>query len=318
MLLDFSNQPIPKIHAGRRPVLPVLTSYQIKQEANRLLRSGLSAHAWQTLHHLTVGGIMSVGQLERIGVKSRTLQKYANLQLLTRMPYSSPQMAVEFERWGLPFDRENAAETSLNILGPIGLEIARMQGLSPEEGFLAYPVDRFMQQVVISEIRLRLSQFALEQGWQVKWVDKTQARLTTEEGQVILEPAALMLFEKAGSVLPFFLEFQQKLDLRKIAQTIRMYEKARRTEQWVGETTMLHRFPPLLFVFSEQKVGLAYQQTLAEQEPVRCTYYGKLLKGVLSAEADLGSWVNIHTKERETILPKFDWGKCSPTKLCLT
>lgn len=159
-----------------------------------------------------------------------------------------------------------------------------------------------MQQVAINEIRLRLSQFALEQGWQVKWVGKTQARLTTEEGQVMLEPAAMVIFEKAQSVQSFFLDFQQKLDPRKVVQTVRMYEKANRTElwreQWVGET-----FPPLLLVFSEQRVGLAYQQTLAEQEPVRCTYYGKLLKGALSAEADLGSWVNIHTKARETILP---------------
>lgn len=300
-MIHFSKTRIAESPAGRRATRPALTAHQIKQEADQLLLQGLSPHADQVLQYLAVGGLMSAGQLERLGVKLRTLQKYAQKQFLARLPRPSAEMVKLFEQWGLPFDQENPQATLLYLLGPIGLEIAERKNLQPEEGFLAYPEERFMRQVVLNEIRIRLSVFALEQGWQVSWADRGQTRLMDEEGKVLLEPGAMLSFEKGTEKRTFLLDYLIDPSPLYLERLILTYEKVRRAarwqEQWAGD-----HFPPLLMGLANHTVGQAYLDAVKNAASGNCTYYGKRIEGILSAEARLGEWVNFNTNKREVIL----------------
>ncbi len=301
-MIPYSKHPLTRSHAGRRSARPILTSYQIKQEADKFLHNGFSPHAERLLQILAVGGIMSVSQLIRLGVKLRTIQKYDANYLLDRLPRSSTDLIPEFEKWGLPYDMENKQETLLYLLGSVGLEIARQRGFTPEGGFLAYPVPRYMRQVVINEIRLRLSEFVIQRGYDVNWLDRGQTQVITEDERVLLPPTAMVGFQKESQFYPFFIEFHEKMDVAQSVQIISVYEKARASNawhgQWAGET-----FPPLLLVISEKENAQIFQNTLKRDEFPRCLYYCKLLKAVLAPDASLAEWTNMSTGAREVIVP---------------
>ncbi len=301
-MIPFTPHRVSDSPAGRRVTHPTLTAHQIKLEADKLLLQGLSPHAEQTLQYLAVGGLMSASQLERLGVKLRTLQKYAQKQLLARLPRPSTEMVKMFEQWGLPIEQENPQSTLLYLLGPIGLEIAGRKNLDPEEGFLAYPEERLMHQVVLNEIRIRLSVYGLEQGWQVAWADRGQARLMAEDETVLLEPAAMLTFEKGSEKHTFLVDYLTNPSPVYLERLISSYEKAQRTgqwrEQWAGEN-----FPSLLMGLGNHTVGQAFLDAIRNYASGKCTFYVKLLGGIISAKANLGEWSNFNTNSWEVILP---------------
>lgn len=303
-MILYSNEPLSRTYGGRVSARPTLTAYQIKQETEKFLRKGISPHAERLIQVLAVGGIMSVSQLMRLGVKLRTLQKYSANYLLDRFPRSSTDLLYEFQHWGLPCDMKNREETLLYLLGPVGLEIARQRGFTPETGFLASPVSHYMNQVIVNEMRVRLSEFAAQRQYEVNWLDRAQTQVITggEEERVLLPPTPMLSFQKGALSSPFFLAFYEKLSTFQCRQIIRGYEKVRFSEAWHGQWAGEH-FPPLLLVVSESESARTFQQVLNEDEFSRCTFYGKLLKGVVSPETSIGEWINIKTGNRVMLLP---------------
>lgn len=301
-MIPFTPHRLSDSPAGRRATRPPLTSHQIKQEADKLLLQGLSPHAEQTLQYLAVGGLMSATQLERLGIKLRTLQKYAQKQLLARLPRPSTEMVELFLQWGLPFEPENPQNTMLYLLGPVGLEIAGRKNLDPAEGFLAFTEDRLMHQVVLNEIRIRLSLFALEQGWQVFWVDRGQARLLAEDETVLLEPAAMLTLEKGSDKRAFLVDYLIDPSPFYLERLIATYEKARRSERWQAQWAV-EQFPPLLMGLGNQPVGQAFLAAVRHYASGKCTFYAKVFAGIISAERSLGEWANFNTNARDVILP---------------
>lgn len=300
-MIPFTPHRVSDSPAGRRVTHPTLTAHQIKLEADKLLLQGLSPQAEQTLQYLAVGGLMSASQLERLGVKLRTLQKYAQKQLLARLPRPSTEMVKMFGQWGLPCEPENPQNTLLYLLGSVGLEIAERKNLDPEEGFLAFSEERLMHQVVLNEIRIRLSLFALEQGWQVTWADRGQARLMAEDETVLLEPAAMLFFEKGADKRAFLVDYLTNSSPIYLERLVSTYEKARRSERWQAHWGVEY-FPPLLMGLGNHPVGQAFLDAIRNYASGKCPFYVKLLGGIVSEERSLGEWTNFNTNSREVIL----------------
>lgn len=315
-MLEFPTSPNPqkKPGPGRRLSLESeLTPAEIKQEANRLLTIGLSAEAWKALDWLAIGGVMSTNQL---ALPARTLRKYAQLRLLTRLPFSPEDLAPMFTHYGLTYQR---SFTQLYVLGPVGLEIASQRhAFPPVIGHLAFTLKRTMHDVILNEIVLRLVQYAFSQGWSTTWLGTNSAALyNLEHTRRILEPDALLIFRKelppkparpGKPVEPQYLEVRACLEYHnedrqsRATEKVYKYEGAFDDRGWVKQW-QTDDFPLVLAVFERQIVGKGYQtvlQGMKNRKP-KVTYCGKYLEGVLADS--LAFWANLADGERVSLLP---------------
>ncbi len=295
----------PKKHtSGRRPSFSEENStHHIKQEATRLLTRGLSPQMWKVLDWLSVAGVLCAGQLK---IFPRTLQRYVKTRLLDRLPYSAVELLPEFRRYNLPY---TDAETHLYVLGPVGLEIVSRRHPYPSlTGYLSYPLARIMHDVILNEIVMRLATFASGLGWQITWMGTNSATLfDAEKTREILEPDALLIFQKDDQEQRFCLEYHNE-DKRtraekKVYKYHAAYEAGTWRQQWDTDT-----FPSVLAVFEKKIVGVGYKSVLKGRK-TNVTFCGKLLAGVL--QDNLAEWSVFATGERLTILN--GWGKVSPS-----
>lgn len=282
---------------GRRPkIQELLTPAQIKAEASRLLAIGIPNEAWRVLDWLSVGGVMSVAQLE---LKARSLRQYAKPRLIDRLPYPIQITADEFERNQLTFT--DPKETQLYTLGPVGLEVIKDRHPYPplSGNYLSYQLPRVMHDVILNEIVLRLIVYAESLGWEAIWRGTNSARLVHPESkQEILEPDALLVFTRAAQVRAFCIEFHHHEDKQTRAELkIKNYQAAYESGLWQAQWE-LDTFPAVLPVFVEKIVGTGYLNTLRERRS-NVVYFGKLLTGVL--QNNLAEWANFITNEKSTI-----------------
>jgi hypothetical protein len=293
-MIKFSR-PSTKQLPGRRPANVDLSPAQIKAEAARLLTIGISHETWRVLDWLSVGGIMSVAQLQ---LRPRTLRKYAQARLIDRYPLPIKKIAQEFERYSLPFTE--ITDTQLYVLGPVGLEILNgRHTFTPLSGHLSYPLSRIMHDVILNEIVLRLITFAEGLGWEALWMGTSSAMLFNEEKmKEILEPDALLVFEHAGQKHWFCIEYHNEDHQARAEHKVSKYQAAYETGewriQWETET-----FPTVLAIFEKKIVGLGYQTALRDRK-TNVTFCGKLLAGVL--QNNLAEWTNFATGEKNLLL----------------
>ncbi|MFZ6028081.1 MAG: replication-relaxation family protein, partial [Chloroflexota bacterium] len=190
-------------------------------------------------------------------------------------------------------------ETSLYTLGPVGIEIAKQRhGRPPLTGYLGYTLQRTLHDLLRNEIVLRFSAFARSLGWSVAWLSHQDATLQ-KDGEVLLEPDAMLKLKRDGKQKDFLLEYHDENTPIHAWKKFRQYERASRTDVWPRQWET-DAFPVVLAVFRNPAIGQGYQSAIKECERVHCTYYGKVLKGVLAG--NLAEWVNILTGQREPFL----------------
>lgn len=281
---------------GRRPANVDFSPAQIKQEAAKLLAIGISKETWRVLDWLSVGGVMSVAQLE---LSPRTLRKYARVRLIDRLPVPTKEIAKEFELHKLPY--EAAVDTQLYVLGPVGLEVLKDRHKHAHlTGYLSYPLPRVMHDVVLNEIVLRLITYAENIGWEATWMGTNSAMIfDAEKNQEILEPDALLVFTCQGQERAFCIEFHHNEDKQTRAEMkVGKYQAGYENGNWrVGWE--LDAFPIILAVFDNKIVGTGYQTALHDRK-TNVTFCGKLLAGVL--QNNLAEWTNLGNGEKLLLL----------------
>ena len=294
-MIDLTLTQPEKYTPGRRPSPPEeVSAHHLKQEATRLLTSGLSPQMWKVLDWLSVAGVMSAGQLE---VSTRTLQRYTKMRLLDRLRFSAVELRATFRQYNLPY---TDTETHLYVLAPVGLEIvSRRHSYPPLTGYLSYSLKRIMHDVILNEIVIRLAKFASGMGWRISWMGTGSATLfDPEKTRQILEPDALLIFQKDNQERRFCLEYhnedKQTRAEKKVYKYHAAYEGGTWQQQWETET-----FPIVLAVFEKRIVGLGYQSILKGRKS-SVTFCGKLLAGVL--QDNLAEWAVFATGERLGIL----------------
>ena len=276
----------------------LLTPQQIKMEAANILTGGLTAGNWRTMDFLATGGIISAKNL--FGT-DRTLRSLAQMRLLDRLSLDIHDVRVAFSEVGLPAGDE---DTSLYMLGPIGVEIASIRhGVVPPSGYQAYTPMRIMHDIATNEIVLRLAEIIGKRGWTVDWLGKYEATLSDKAGKALLEPDAVIRFRKDGEDGgdgAFVLEYHNEDWQTRASFKVDRYEKAILEGNW-REQWEVESFPPVLVSFLKPIVGAGYQNA-TKGKKLGCVYYGKTFKSVL--EGNLDEWVNIGKgMKREKILP---------------
>ncbi len=286
--------------AGRTSTYETLAPQTVKMMTDRLLRRGLSQHAWQVIELLASGGILSSQQLGFL-VAPSTLDDYTRKgkRFLYRLPIAPAELSTVFESYGL----DGGDEPRLYVLGQIGVELATMRlGQSPVTGHLAYSLNRIMHDVILNEIILRLFNLADDAGWAVIWKGTNDGALyNTDHSRKVLEPDALLILEKDGmETLHFCIEYHNEDKRtraeRKVDKYASVFANNENLWRYQWET---YTFPRVLTVFSKRIVGEGYRDRLAES-PCKVQFYGKLLSSVLQDK--LEEWLNLNTRKREKIL----------------
>ena len=282
-----------KRYGRRRTGLEVMTPQQVNNEAVLAMEQGLSSLAWIALDLLFAGGIMTVDQL---GLTQRTLRRYANRRIVDRYAFTPSFVAQRLGEYGLPVE-----SGELYSLGPVGARIAEIRhGVKPASGFLAYPVERVLHDVLVNEIVLRISAEAEEHEWKVIWASKYESSLFRDDVP-ILEPDAFIRLERDGDIRAFLIEYHNEDKRTRAIQKVRQYERAWDSDLW-QEPWEVSEFPPLLAVFRKEIVGEGYLDGIKESAPVDCVYYGRVLASAL-AEGGLADWFHINAKKKGNVFP---------------
>ncbi|MFQ5923096.1 MAG: replication-relaxation family protein [Anaerolineales bacterium] len=239
--------------------------------------ASLSPLAEQVIEVLAVAGVLTSGQLERIcRVRPRTLRKYHGLYYLDRLPLLTREL---MER-GLS---DKPAEVRLYKLGPVGEHIARklIESATPT-GYTGYGTRRIMHDVLANEVAVRLSEFAMSQGYEPIWRSKYAATVHDERGAPALEPDAMLTLKKDGEALHFFIEFHNEDHGRRAQLKVDRYEQVYRDGWWKREL-LLAELPVVLAVFSHRIAGRGYQETVnrARRLGLRCTYLGRSWESIV-------------------------------------
>jgi hypothetical protein len=277
-------------------VSEAMTPQRARAEAERILSRNLSPSLWQAIDRLTLGGVLSSQQICAPPVTARTLRNYAQAYLITRIPYRTAELQAAFEGYGLPFE----AETSLYVLGPVGLEIAKQRHpIPPITGHLAYPLARVMHDVIVNEIILQLSDYAEACGWEALWWSEYEAALR-KEARELLKPDGLLQLVKGEQQRHFLIEYHNEDHRTRAERKVMRYETIQRDRALWQDQWETDAFPLVLAVFHKKIVAAGYQEMLREQRAAGI-YYGKTLSAFLKGGLD--TWGNLATRERDVIFP---------------
>ena len=288
----FASDVPSRFAPGRRPRLPEDLS-----PAERIAANSLSPQMRRVIGWLSMGGVWSAAQL---GVPLRTLQRWAKMGVIQRLPYAVHQVAEGLRRYGYPLDSRRRSQVTLYRLGPIGEALARKLYPTTPLHTPDYNLERLMHDLLTNEVVLRLATMGRAKGWQVYWAGTNAAELRKGSEQII-EPDALLAFRKGEEERAFAIEFHNERGTRRAKDKVRRYERAYPLEELWGAIWEVERFPSVLAVFHDPAVGRGYKEALAnrrDDSPV--VFYGKLIQSILEGKVD--AWKKIAGGEREVLL----------------
>ncbi len=279
------------------PSSNAMTSQQARVEAQNLLQNGLSQSVITTLDLLMTAGVLPA---HRLPSAQRTLRDYQRQRLLDRLPYTTPEMQDAFDAHGLPYPED--ARLVIYTLGPVGAEIVRLRHeVQPPGGYLAYPLERVMHDLVMNEIILTIANQAMQHGWAPVWVSKYEATLYTPDRKTaLLEPDGMLRIKRDDEERVYLFEYHNEDKATRARKKANRYQAACDQkdlwmDQWEVET-----FPPLLAVFRRPVVGRGYAERLAEGG-IRVQVYGRTLESALAE--GFSSWYHFNQGERVNLFP---------------
>ncbi|RMH95903.1 MAG: hypothetical protein D6681_12690, partial [Calditrichaeota bacterium] len=215
-LTQLLNPP-PFPRGGRPPAYELLTPNQARMEAYKLLQRGLSTAEAHVVDALFVSGVLPA---YRLGISKSSLSRFLKDRILDRLPFRHEEVQAAFSEYRLP----QGDDILLYILGPVGIEIARERyGTTPPTGYLAYPLNRTMHDVVVNEVVLAIGTKAQARGWEMSWMSKYESTLY-RDGRPILEPDAFFILRRAETELPFILEYHNEDKRTRGIRKVRTYE----------------------------------------------------------------------------------------------
>lgn len=279
---------------GRPPGRPVLSTYEVRQEAQRLLRDNrLSPAAMRVLDVLAVVGVVTDAQLyQLVPMSRRSLQRYHRQHLLDRLAATAPT-----QKW-LSLD----SGSWLYTLGAVGEEVARWRIGRVPKGYADAGVDRVTHDVLCNEAALRVVMAARGLGWAALWRSRYEATMHDEAGRPVVEPDALLVLTHGAERRPLLLEFHHEDTRRRVEEKVRKYEAAYRDGYWqsVGGTEAP---PTVLVVWTHRIVGTAYKEAIEKQRALglRCAFLGKPWEAVVSGEQP-GRWFSFNRGEMVDLL----------------
>ncbi len=296
-MINLSQIQLPHQKLNAFSSVAPMTSAQARVEAQKLLQAGLSQSVIAVLDLLVVAGVLPT---YRLPASERSLRNYQRQRLLDRLPYTTPEMQDFFQAYSLPVPEGRLA---VYTLGPVGIEIARERhGVQPPTGYLAYPIERVMHDVVMNEIVLRIAGRAMEHGWAPVWVSKYEATLYADPNTPLLEPDAMLRLKGEDEELVYLFEYHNEDKATRARRKVDRYALALSREALWRERWEVETFPPLLAVFRRPVVGRGYQEAVNGRDGLQV--YGRTLASAL--EEDFSTWYHFNAGEKVNLFP---WGR---------
>ena len=293
--LDISNK---KRGIGRLAPVRKITTYEAKQEALHMLRSG-QVKAKTKLRSVlmllgTTGVLLEEQLLDLTGVSERTLRRYRQKSLLDVVP--------------TPIKLTNllSEERRIWTLGPIGTALTEMlhgQGLIPT-GYLSSRLDRATHDVLCSLVYYHLYCAAKQKGYTAILKSKYEATLHNRKGQPVLEPDAMVILRQPEmDDLLFTIEYHNEDFASRAAEKVRKYENIYQDGLYTQWQTK--KMPPILIVTTHRAVAVGYKEIIDTRltgAGVRCTYLIKPLRTFLDKTQSPLVWLNLATNKTISLL----------------
>jgi len=295
-LSDLTNIQPKLSNSGRKVHLPPMSTQLAQSKAQELLAQGLPPSLWRAVELLSMGGVMTAAQM---GISPRTLRRYRDRRVIDRLPHATPTVVETFRQYELPIPQKQHA-LSLYALGPVGSVISKQRyAVKPPGGYLSYPLNRIMHDVIVNMIVMRIAQEAIQMGWQAIWMSKYAATLYREK-QAVLEPDALLRLKHPiqGEWL-YAVEYHNEDKSTRAVQKIRKYESAHYNGMW-AQGWDCEYFPTVLVVYRHVIVGQGYHEASLNRANLKGAYYGRSLSRGLEKIDD---WYYFNTQQRENIWP---------------
>jgi hypothetical protein len=279
----------------RIPASEPITPQQARIEAQKLLQAGLSQSVLGVIDLLTVAGVLPS---YRLAVAERTLRLYQRQRILDRLPGTTPEIRNIFSAYGLKFPEGHIA---LYTLGPVGIEIAHERhDVQPPTGYLAYPIERVMHDVVANEIILTIADQAMRNGWETSLASKYEATLySADRSMALLEPDGMLRIQRGEEEHVYLFEYHNEDKATRARSKVARYQAAFDSglwrDQWEVET-----FPLVLAVFRRPVIGNGYAEALAEIK-AQVQFYGRTLENAL--DEGFSAWYHFNQKVRVGVFP---------------
>ncbi len=272
--MPFSATKIKYSSLGRRPVRLPITPKEAKATAARILRNNtLSSSANQTISALTTTGVLTTIQLQSlVQISKRSLNRYHQQHLIDTL--IAPEL---LERFQLPSAKTSRVQ--LHTLGAVGLAIAEHRG-QLAASYTGYGTHQIVHDVLCNQVAINLIQHAKNNGYQVDWYGKYEARVYGKDAgktKCVLEPDVLLVFTKPNQPKrAFIIEYHNEDHRNRTQDKVERYEREARNQYW-RETWPLDEFPIVLAAFTHKAVADGYTEAVADARGrgLCCRFLGK-------------------------------------------
>lgn len=283
---------VKKSGAGRLAVLPKMNTYQAKQEALLMIRRGRVRPTTKLYHVIgllgTTGVLPEENVIELGGVTARTLRRYRKEAILDVVPI--PRTV-----------RELLNPKRLWTLGPIGVQLAKLQFDLVPTGYLESKIDNITHDVLCSYVYCELHKATQNTEYTAILKSRYEVTLKDFRNLAVLQPDAMITLRhgKTGRQGHFLVEYHNENYGSRAAEKITKYEQVREKGEW-RDQWHIEKFPPILIVSTHKAVRTGYKEQIGTRE-VGCQYLIKSLSSFLEESQPL-VWLDLEQNKTVNIL----------------
>lgn len=265
---------IKKSGTGRLAVLPKINTYQAKQEALHMIRRGRMkpiSKLYNVVGLLGTAGVLPEQDVIELGlVTKRTLNRYRKDGILDVVP--TP-----------PLIRKELDPKQLWALGPVGLQLARIQFDLVPTGYLESKIDNVSHDVLCNCLYTQLYKALKNTEYTAILWNRYEVSLKDYKGIQYLQPDGMITIKGKGKTGHFLLEYHNEDWGGRVAEKVKKYETAHSDKiDWQSQW-QLERFPPVLVITTHKAVGTAYKEKLEGWRiGPYTTFLGNTLQNILS------------------------------------
>lgn len=283
--------------SGRPASVPKISAYEAKQEALLMIRRGLitpSSKLYQVIALLGTAGVLTQEQLLELGnISKRTLGRYRQRGILdiVPMPRTINELLKAKRIWAL---------------GPIGVQLSKIQLELVPTGYLEGQIDNISHDVLCNNVYVEVLRAATSFGYTAILKSRYEASIKDFRNSQILQPDAMIILhhDMTGEEKTFVVEYHNENYSSRASEKIKKYEHVYREGYWQDQWN-LEAFPSILIVTTHRAPAMGYKKDIEQRQQgagVRCTYLIKPLRTFLDGSQSPLNWLDLDKNKTVNLL----------------
>lgn len=266
---------IKKSGTGRLAVIPKINAYQAKQEALHMIRRGRmkpTSKLYNVVGLLGTAGVLPEADVIELGlVTKRTLNRYRKDAILDVIP-TPPLIGQELD------------PKQLWALGPVGLQLAKIQFELVPTGYLESKIDNVSHDVLCNCLYTQLHKATKNTEYTAILWNRYEVSLVDYKGVPYLQPDGMITLKGNGKVGHFLLEYHNEDWGGRASEKIKKYENLRGNNytkvEW-RDQWQLEKFPPILVIARHKAVATGYKEAVEQRAIIHNEYLINYLSNIL-------------------------------------